>query len=421
MIVVCHPGTGSRQREKVGGIGPDFVLRLMERLSRFRQHRIGFVGIVANGFITILAFTIWRVLFNNYSKEVFDASASAIGIIQAVREVPGLLGFGMGLIALVASEIRIATLSIVINGVGLIIAGMADSLWMLGFGTFVMSVGFHYFISSNQSLLLRFIRGRESGRLQGVSASWESVAGVAGTALVFLLTLVLGYREILIGSGAAIIVTGVFLTFKYRSNRSAAEQPTFKVERHYWLYYTISFLRGCRRHIFTTFAIYLLVANQGLNVEYVALLLLATSAITILTTRQIGNLTESIGERHILIGSSLVLVFVFLGYAYITSLYLLLGLFVFDHVLFGSSVALQSYLRKIAPKGELTQQLSIGLTMNHVAAVIIPVAGGVMWDLLGYRTTFLLGAAIVALDMCFSFLIDPGKGKRTPLLAGKEA
>jgi len=382
-----------------------------------QQDRIGFKGIVTNGFITILAFTIWRVLFNNYSKEVFDASASAIGIIQAVREVPGLLGFGMGLIALVASEIRIATLSIIINGIGLIIAGMADSLWMLGVGTFVMSIGFHYFVSSNQSLLLRFIRGRESGRLQGVSASWESVAGVAGTAVVFFLTLFLGYREILIGSGAAIVLCGMYLTFRYRSNRAAAEQPTFKVERHYWLYYTISFLRGCRRHIFTTFAIFLLVANQGLNVEYVALLLFATSGITILTARQMGNLTQSLGERPILVGSSLVLVFVFFGYAYITSLYLLIGLFVVDHVLFGSSVALQSYLRKIAPKGELTQQLSIGLTTNHIAAVIIPVAGGIMWDTLGYRTTFLLGAAIVALDVCFSLLINPNKAKAIPALA----
>ncbi len=401
-------------REKVGGAGQNFVIMLM-----VRQQRINFVGIVFNSFITILAFTIWRALFNNYGKEVFDASASAIGIIQAVREVPGLLGFGMGLIALLASEVRIATLSIVINGVGLIMAGLANSLWMLGLGTFVMSIGFHYFVSSNQSLLLRYIRGRESGRLQGVEASWESVAGVVGTALVFLLTLTLGYREILVGAGAAIMVIGMILSFRYKSNRIATEQQSFKVDRHYWLYYTISFLRGCRRHIFTTFAIFLLVANQGLSVEYVALLLLATSAITIWTTRQLGNLTQNIGERQVLVGSSLILIFVFFGYAYITSIYLLIGLFVIDHTLFGSSVALSSYLRKIAPKRELTQQLSLGLTTNHIAAVIIPVVGGVMWDVFGYQNTFIMGAAIVALDMCFSFLVNPDRVKQVLAIAGE--
>ena len=151
----------------------------------FRTHRIGFRGIVANSFLTFLAFTIWQVLFNNFGKETFNATASQIGIIQAVREVPGLLGFGVGLLAIFSSELSIATVSIAINGVGLIIAGSANTIWMLGVGTFIMSTGFHYFVSANQSLLLNFIRGHESGKLQGVSASWEAIAGVVGTVIVF--------------------------------------------------------------------------------------------------------------------------------------------------------------------------------------------------------------------------------------------
>jgi hypothetical protein len=183
------------------------------------SRRINFRGIVAIDFVTFFAFAIWQVLFNNYGRETFGATASQIGIIQAVREVPGLLGVGVGLLAMFASELRISTISIAINGLGLIVAGTANSIWMLGVGTLIMSTGFHYFVSANQSLLLNYIRGHESGRLQGVMASWEAIAGVAGTIVVFLLSFVFGYRMILVSAGAAFVVAGIVLSFLFKSNR----------------------------------------------------------------------------------------------------------------------------------------------------------------------------------------------------------
>ncbi len=379
----------------------------------FASRRLDFRGIVAIDFVTFFAFAIWQVLFNNYGRETFGATASQIGIIQAVREVPGLLGFVVGLLAIVTSELRISTISIAINGLGLIIAGTANSIWMLGVGTLIMSTGFHYFVSANQSLLLNYIRGHESGRLQGVMASWEAIAGVAGTIVVFLFSFVLGYRAILVSSGVAFVVAGIVLSFFYKSNRKAEETSTFNMKKSYWLYYVISFLRGCRRHMFSTFAIFLLVANYKLKIEYTALLFFVTSAITIVTNKQLGNLTERLGERFLLAFSSFLLIFIFAGYAYVGSLYVLLVFFVIDSILYGSSVALNSYIRKIARKRDLTNALSIGLTMNHVAAVVIPIAGGVMWDTLGFRVTFIMGAVIVLADMCFSLLVKPPKNRKS--------
>ncbi len=387
-----------------------------------QTRRVGFRGIVAIDFLTFFAFAIWQVLFNNFSRETFGATASQIGIIQAVREVPGLLGFGVGLLALFASEVRISTICIAINGLGLIIAGTATNIWMLGVGTFIMSTGFHYFVSANQSLLLNYIRGHESGRLQGVMASWEAVAGVAGTMIVFLFSFVLGYRLILVSAGVGFVVAGIALSFVFKDNRKITDTGSFTMKKEYWLYYVISFLRGCRRHMFSTFAIFLLVANYKLKIEYTALLFLATSAITIWTNKKLGNLTEQLGERFMLAFTSFVLIFIFAGYAYVVSLYVLLGFFILDSVLFGSSVALNSFIRKIAPKQDLTSALSIGLTMNHIAAVVIPIAGGVMWDTLGFRNTFLMGAVIVLADAIFSLFVKPPKSRRkhVPEVAGAE-
>jgi predicted MFS family arabinose efflux permease len=41
----------------------------------------------------------------------------------------------------------------------------------------------------------------------------------------------------------------------------------------------------------------------------------------------------------------------------------------------------------------------LGQTINHVAAVIIPVVGGVVWETMGSRYTFLVGVGIVVLSL----------------------
>jgi MFS family permease len=94
------------------------------------------------------------------------------------------------------------------------------------------------------------------------------------------------------------------------------------------------------------------------------------------------------------------LVFVFLGYAYIPHLSLLYALFVLDNVIFGTSLAASTYLQKIAvSEDELTSNLSLQQTLNHVSAIVIPVVGGTIWTLFGARAPFLMGVGIVVLSL----------------------
>jgi predicted MFS family arabinose efflux permease len=374
-------------------------------MKLLQKQEVSLLTIALNSFALFFGFTVWRVIFNNFAKEVFDVTPTQIGIIQSVREIPGLLGFAVGALALYIAEVRIATLSIVLTGAGLILVGHSDSVFMLGVGTLVMSVGFHGFISSNQALLIHFIKTRESGKAQGKIASTESMAGVAATACVLATTFFFGYRDTLTVFGAVVILVGVYFTFVIKSNRAKEEERKVTLKKKYSLYYFLSFLRGCRRHIFTTFAIFLLVANHQISISTAALLFFVSNVITIYTNRRIGVLVEKWGERTVLVGSSLFLVFIFSGYAYIPWLPLLAVFYVLDNVLFGSSIALHSYIRKISDKADLTSCISFAVTVNHISAVILPILGGVIWELLGFRATFLFGAAIVFIDMLFSFRI----------------
>ncbi|MFH1686851.1 MAG: MFS transporter [bacterium] len=372
---------------------------------RWRIEKVSVSTITFSAVTIWIGFYAWRIMFNNFAVEVFDATPAGVGSIQAAREIPGLLAFGVGALALFLSESRLAAISIVILGFGLILCGAAPSISVLGAATILMSFGFHYFEPTNSSQLLALSDSNKYGQVQGKLTSWESMAGLAGALIVMGMTYFFNYRQTFYLIGGAVTLVGLYLTFALPANRGKKSPRKVRVKRKYWLYYTLSLLRGCRRHIFTTFAIFLLVKNHELSITVVSALMLVNNLITIFTNRGIGRLSDRWGERLILVGCSAILIFVFAGYAFVEYLPLLIGLYVIDNILFGSSIALKSYLGKLAEPEDLTSCLSFGMTANHVTAVVIPVAGGVAWGLFGHQLTFLIGAVIVLVDMIFAFMV----------------
>lgn len=380
------------------------------------------LGIKENNFKTVTAsavcmwvgFYAWRIMFNNFAVEEFGASATQIGIIQAVREIPGLLAFGAGVLALIMTEVRIASLSIILMGLGLLISGASPSIVMLGTATFVLSMGFHYFYPANNSQLL-VIAGRiKTGTLQGKYNSYESLAGLASGLMVLILTFFLDYRVTFYIIGGAVILVGLYFLLALPPNRGKMVRREIKLKKKYWLYYTLSFLRGCRRHIFTTFALFLLVKNHGLSISVITTVMLANNIVTFFTNRYLGVLSDRLGERAVLAGASFILVFIFAGYAYVTYLPVLIGFYLIDNIMFGSSIALRSYLSRIAEEEDLTGCLSFGMTSNHITAVVIPIVGGVVWTAFGYEVTFLAGAAFVALDLVFALMVPKAHDDEEP-------
>lgn len=355
--------------------------------------------------VTWVGFFAWRIMFNNFAVDVFNASPTDVGLIQSAREIPGLLAFGVGALAVYLTESKIASLSIIALGGGIILCGMSSSLFMLGLATVLMSFGFHYFEPTNSSQLLLISENHRLGAAQGKLLAYESFAGLIGAGLVLVLTLFLDYRMTYYIIGGIVLLIGIYLTYALPSNRTETEHRKVKLKKEYSLYYILSLLRGCRRHIFTTFAIFLLVKEHGLNITYITTIMLVNNFITIFTNRFLGHISDKINERFVLASSSMLLVFIFCGYAYVAYLPLLIAFYVIDNALFGSSIALKSYLRKIAPTEDVTGCLSFGMTANHITAIVIPIVGGVLWSMFSFRTTFIGGAVIVFIDMLFSLAI----------------
>jgi len=65
-----------------------------------------------------------------------------------------------------------------------------------------------------------------------------------------------------------------------------------------------------------------------------------------------------------------------------------------------------TYLQKIAvSREELTANMSLQETINHISAVIVPVVGGTVWVLFGAEAPFLVGVGIAVVSLLLVQLI----------------
>jgi predicted MFS family arabinose efflux permease len=364
------------------------------------KNRRMLVYLVTSNFLLFLGFNVWQTLFNNFAVEKLGIGPASIGWVQALRELPGLLGFTLGFLALFLSEIRIMALSVILLGAGLVMTGWSDGFLLLSVSTMVMSFGFHFFYPTNNAVVLMAVDKRDAPKTLGQLGSLNAVAAIAATGVVFLLAGQWGYRMLYLVLGGLILVGGlVLLPFK-GAKEGLPPRRQVVLRRRYWLYYTLSFLMGSRRHIFTTFAIFLLVREYGISVQTTATLFLVNSLVNIFALRWVGRLVGQFGERLMLSIAFGTLVFVFLGYAYVTYLPMLFVLFVIDNVLFGFNLALTTYFQKIAvTQEEITSNLSVEQTINHIAAIIVPIIGGTVWVMFGSQAPFLVGVGMVLVSL----------------------
>ena len=389
----------------------------MKALFRQNKHLLFFL--LAANLLHTFGHSVWRALFNNFAVERIGVGADAIGWIQSVRELPGLLAFAVAFLALIFKEMRIMAVSLVLLGIGIIFTGQSTTITLLFVSTFVMSLGFHYFNPGNNGLILMSVKPGETPKVMGQLKSLGAIAAVLATGAVYFFVDSLGYEAMFTTVGAVVIVGGVILFFAGKGGHSLPGRRKVRLRKRYWLFYTLTFLMGSRRHIFTTFAPFLLVQAYGLDVKMMALLLLVNSLLNIYVFQKVGKLVAKLGERAVLTFAFAALIPIFLGYAYVNVLIVLCVLFVLDNVLFGFNLAMPTYLQKIAVSPEeLTANMSLQETINHISAVIVPVVGGTVWVLFGSQAPFLAGVGVAVISLILSQLIRTGKeeGSDAPLL-----
>jgi len=367
-------------------------------------------------FIMPLAFSTWAALINNFSKEAAEFTGKEIGILQSLREVPGFLAFTAVFLLAFIREQRFAMVSLLVLSIGVVITGYFPTVIGLYITTVVMSIGFHYYDTVNQSLTLQWIEKDRAAHFMGTVLSVKA----AGSILVFGGTWLLieyfevGYKAIYVIFGGTALLLTVYVWFTFPTFTAKVEQrSTLVLKKSYWLYYTLVFLSGARRQIFMVFAGFLLVEKFGYSVASISLLFLANYVFNLLFAATLGKVIGYIGERRALTFEYVGLVCVFVAYAFVENANIAGALYIIDHFFFAFAIALKTYIQKIAEPEDIASTAAVSFTINHIAAVILPVLLGLVW-MVSNALVFLIGAGIALLSLLLTQLIP-----NTPLVGNE--
>jgi len=347
---------------------------------------------------------------SNFVGDVMNLTPDQQGLLEGIRESCGI--FALLLLALLAgvAEPLLGGAMLLLLAVGLgAYAWVPTFPWLIAAGL-VWSQGLHVWMPLPNSMTLSLAEpGRAGYRLGQIRA-----AGSAGFAVGIGLALLLSWAGVgmrpmyLVAFGFGVVAAGLCLGVP-RDIKTPG--PRFVFRKKYGLYYVLSFLEGWRKQIFVCFAGFLLVKEYGTPLTTMLLLFGGVQVISYFASPWVGRLIDRVGERPVLMFYFACLSVFFVGYAFIADVRILYALFVVDSAFFVFATALTTYVNRIAPPSEHTPTLSMGVAMNHVAAVIMPIVGGVLWVNLGHEWAFLTGAAAAVVSVFVAM--------RVPRLASK--
>jgi predicted MFS family arabinose efflux permease len=346
--------------------------------------------------------------FNNFLNETFLINNLQRGLLELPRELPGLLVIFVSAILFFLCSRRQAALANILCAIGILFIGFySPSFSVMLIWLFIFSIGQHLFLPLNQSIGMELAAEGQKGRRLGQFSAVANVAMIIGSVAVFIgfkflnLDFKMSYVTAFLG-----FMTVAILISLMKKDEPVPVKMKFTLRKEYKLYYWLSILYGTRKQIFLTFAPWVLVTVFKQKTQVLATLLAVGGVIGIFFKPMLGKAIDKLGERVILTSEAVMLVFVCIGYGFAreiftetAAMFLVFACYILDQLLMSVGMARATYLQKIAVKPEdVTQTLTMGVSIDHIFSIGVAVSGGFIWLKLGYQYVFLLGAIIAVIN-----------------------
>lgn len=354
-----------------------------------------------------LSFGTWQALLNNFTIERAAFTGVEIGILQSLREIPGFLSFAVVFVLVLMREQTLALVSLLLLGIGTAATGYFPSAIGLYATTVLMSTGFHYYETVNQSLQLQWFDKTTAAHNMGRMVAIGSFASLLAFGLVWLMLDIFNVtmETVYLVSGGATVAIAVFCWLVFPHFPQKVEQhKNIILRKRYWLFYALQFLSGARRQIFVVFAGFLMVERFGFDAAAISIMFLVNGALNMICAPQIGKLIGRWGERRSLTVEYIGLVIIFLGYAFVQNPWIAVALYILDHLFFSMAIAMKTYFQKIADPKDMASTAGVSFTINHIAAVVLPAAYGGLW-IISPAAVFITGAALAFVSLVLSRFI----------------
>lgn len=344
-------------------------------------------------------------IVSNFFENELGLEGPQFGYITAIREIPGFL-----LIFLTAALYRLSlphltAIAMVLLAIGFGFFGFATSFWTVAPWVVISSMGYHTWLQTQTALGMSLTEEKKSGSVLGQLTAVYQAGALAAMAFVFVVFHFewIDFKGMFIICGLlALVAAALIMRFPNMHNGQRLEvkpeRERLVMKRDYNLYYKLSLLDGARQQIFFSFGLWVLVDHFKLGVPAISLIMLTTSALAMTSGPWIGRMLDKHGERQMLGVVNIAYIVALLGYGLIDNTAVAVGCYVIYSLIMPlSAMGASVYLRKIAPSRDVAPSLAMGVTMQHAAAIVIPVVTGFVLNFVGYQIPFLVAS-------CFAFI-----------------
>ncbi len=383
-----------------------------------------FVAVLA---LTALANGLGNNILSNYFNEAFHINEVQRGFIEIPRESPGIL-----CMVLVAALGFLGNLWMSVVAQSLVLVGFIVLGWMSpSYGVmlvfmFIHSLGMHFFMPLNDAISMDLAEqgkvGTTLGKFKGVNTLFAMVAAV----LVFF-----GFRTGFFSFGTKIILpfaiggiaTAGAVVLLAVMALSMPQKDTVKnhkllFRKQYMPYYMVTLAYGCQKRIKIVFAPWVIINLLGQGADTVALLPIVVHLAGTWLAPIIGRMLDKLGVRKMLWVEALYIAVSFSVMGLLAGMlaggtfdlgdsltWLVFGTYVLC-VLFEQFNMVHSYMmRTIAlDPSEVTRTLSVGLSVDHIMAIIASPIMGLIWNAWGVQYVFYLAALSALLQVAAAAL-----------------
>jgi len=368
-----------------------------------------------------LAFSVWSALLNNFVVEVIRFDGLDIGLLHTIREIPGFFAVGVISILLFVREQTLALSMLALLGIATAVTACFPFLSGILTVTLLSSVGFHFFETVNQSLQLQWFSKKEAPSKLGKLMAYGSAA-----TLIAYIFIILGWEKLNLSFNSAYMLAGLscfalavigYISFPH-FKAPVPQTKKMVIRKRYWLYYLLQFLSGARRQIFVVFAGFMMVERFGMDVQQLTTLYLINLILNIALAPLLGRAVARYGERNALAVEYFGLAVVFFAYGGIYlfgwGILIAASLYILDHLFFALALAIKTYFQKIADPQDIAATAAVAFTINHIAAIFLPVSLGFLW-LISPFLVFCTAGTLAICSLVLALLIprEPRKGKET--------
>lgn len=366
---------------------------------------------------------------SNYFKEQLHLSGPQFGYITAIREIPGFLLIFLTAIFYRLTLPRLTALALAVLAIGYGFYGLSTSFWTLAPWVVISSMGYHTWLQTQGALAMSLTTKNRAGSILGRVSSLNS-AGAVTAMIVVLITFRFGWLNfrstfVICGILALLAAVAIFFFPNVRDGEVQNVLPRREpllFRKDYRYYYLLNLLDGGRQQIFFSFGLWVLVEHYKLGVPVISFVLLAVTTVSMTIGPWIGRQIDQRGVRRILEVANVGYILALMGYGFADNAIIAIACYVIYSFIFPLSyIGSSTYLRQIAPPEELAPSLAMGVTMQHVAAIVVPLAAGYILNFVGYQIPFIIACVFAASTFFVTRRLSPDTQQVASRVAPQEA